>query len=66
MACVFVVNFFGDRWLYVEVNGFLWVMLACVVRGQMIESERKEPAAIVLEAPPEPLPWARDEGPALA
>ncbi len=38
MACVFVVNFFGDRWLYVEVNGFLWVMLACVVRGQMIES----------------------------
>ena len=39
MACVFVVNFFGDRWLYVEVNGFLWVLLACVVRGQMIENE---------------------------
>jgi O-Antigen ligase len=39
MACVFVVNFFGDRWLYVEVNGFLWVLLACVVRGQMIVSE---------------------------
>lgn len=40
MACVFVVNFFGDRWLYVEVNGFLWVLLACVVRGQMIENQR--------------------------
>jgi putative inorganic carbon (hco3(-)) transporter len=65
MACVFVVNFFGDRWLYVEVNGFLWVILACVVRGQMIESERKEPAAIALEAPPEPLPWEREEEPAL-
>src|SRR4029077_9227082 len=39
MACVFVVNLFGDRWLYVEVNGFLWVLLACVVRGQMIEKE---------------------------
>lgn len=40
MACVFVVNFFGDRWLYVEVNGFMWVLLACVVRGQMIEEQR--------------------------
>jgi O-antigen ligase len=40
MACVFVVNFFGDRWLYIEVNGFLWVLLACVVRGQMIEKQR--------------------------
>src|SRR5579871_2158440 len=66
MACVFVVNFFGDRWLYVEVNGFLWVLLACVVRGQMIESERKEePAAVAAEAPPEPLPWEREEEPAL-
>lgn len=46
MAGVFVVNFFGDRWLYVEVNGFLWVLLACVVRGQMIENQRaSEPAA---------------------
>jgi len=67
MACVFVVNFFGDRWLYVEVNGFLWVMLACVVRGQMIESECKEQqVAVAAEAPPGPLPWGREEGPALA
>jgi hypothetical protein len=60
------VNFFGDRWLYVEVNGFLWVMLACVVRGQMIESERKEvPAVTAAEVLPDPLPWVRDEEPAL-
>ncbi|HZU30938.1 MAG TPA: O-antigen ligase family protein [Candidatus Angelobacter sp.] len=44
MACVFVVNFFGDRWLYIEVNGFLWVLLACVVRGQMIENQRLQEA----------------------
>ena len=44
MVCVFVVNFFGDRWLYIEVNGFLWVMLACVVRGQMIENQRQQEA----------------------
>jgi hypothetical protein len=64
---VFVVNLFGDRWLYVEVNGFLWVMLACVVRGQMIESERKEEVAeIGDEAPPEALPWVQEEEQALA
>jgi hypothetical protein len=63
---VFVVNFFGDRWLYVEVNGFLWVMLACVVRGQMIENEQKEePAAIADEVPASALPWEREEVPAL-
>ena len=45
MTCVFVVNFFGDRWHYIEVNGFLWVMLACVIRGQMIEDQRREDEA---------------------
>jgi putative inorganic carbon (HCO3(-)) transporter len=67
MVCVFVVNLFGDRWLYVEVNGFLWVMLACVVRGQMIESEQKEElSSITNEASPEALPWVREEEPVLA
>jgi putative inorganic carbon (hco3(-)) transporter len=67
MACVFVVNFFGDRWLYIEVNGFLWVLLACVVRGQMIENERaqemKEPA---IEVSAGDLPWVREDEPVLA
>jgi putative inorganic carbon (hco3(-)) transporter len=55
MACVFVVNFFGDRWLYIEVNGFLWVLLACVVRGQMIEEQRQElPLPPVAAAEPDP------------
>ncbi|HET9164642.1 MAG TPA: hypothetical protein VFP11_01505 [Candidatus Angelobacter sp.] len=41
-------------------------MLARVVRGQMIESERKEePASVAAEVPPEPLPWEREEEPAL-
>jgi O-antigen ligase len=53
MACVFVVNFFGDRWLYIEVNGFLWILLACVVRGQMIENERAA-AMNAAEVPVEP------------
>jgi putative inorganic carbon (HCO3(-)) transporter len=66
MACVFVVNFFGDRWLYVEVNGFLWVLLACVVRGQMIENQRaQEVQELVAEVPDADLPWVREEEPAL-
>jgi hypothetical protein len=41
-------------------------MLACVVRGQMIENERKEePAAIVDEVPAAVLPWEREEEPVL-
>jgi O-antigen ligase len=66
MACVFVVNFFGDRWLYIEVNGFLWVLLACVIRGQMIENEKaQEVVTPSTEVPAAPLPWVREEEPAL-
>lgn len=66
MACVFVVNFFGDRWLYIEVNGFLWVMLACVVRGLIIEKEQQEKTAETGNqvAPIEPT-WAHEQEPAL-
>lgn len=67
MACVFVVNFFGDRWLYVEVNGFLWVLLACVVRGQMIENERaQEVTEAATELPAAGSQWVQEEGPVLA
>lgn len=66
MACVFVVNLFGDRWLYVEVNGFLWVLLACVVRGQMIENQsQQEPPAPGDDLRATDLPWAREEEPVL-
>lgn len=66
MACVFVVNFFGDRWLYIEVNGFLWVMLACVVRGLMIEKEQQEKTTETGNqvAAIEPA-WAHEQEPAL-
>jgi hypothetical protein len=40
-------NLFGDRWTYLQVNGFLWVLLGCVLRGRMIEQESKE--AVVSE-----------------
>jgi O-antigen ligase len=67
MACVFVVNFFGDRWLYIEVNGFLWVLLACVVRGQMIEKQRAaELETTVASEPVHETAFGEGEEPALA
>jgi O-antigen ligase len=67
MACVFVVNFFGDRWLYIEVNGFLWILLACVVRGQMIENERAaEEQTEAAQLPPSDLEFETGDEPALA
>lgn len=39
-----VTNLFGDRWSYLEVSGYLWTMLACVVRAQKIVAESHEEA----------------------
>jgi O-antigen ligase len=32
LASFFVVNFFGDRWTYVQVNGMLWALLGAIAR----------------------------------
>jgi O-antigen ligase len=42
MICTIVVNFFGDRWTYLQVNGFLWVLLGLVARGLHLVSEENE------------------------
>jgi O-antigen ligase len=30
-----ILNLFGDRWTYQQINGFQWVLLGCVIRGQL-------------------------------
>lgn len=50
MVCAIVVNFFGDRWTYLQINGYLWVLLACVVRGHAIVEEGKQAAQADEEA----------------
>jgi putative inorganic carbon (hco3(-)) transporter len=42
MICVLVVNFFGDRWTYLQVNGFLWILLGLAARGLYVVSQEKE------------------------
>ena len=42
MICVLVVNFFGDRWTFLQVNGFLWVLLGLAARGLHLVSQEDE------------------------
>lgn len=37
-----VVNFFGDRWTYPQVDGYLWVTLGLVIRGLIATQEEKD------------------------
>jgi putative inorganic carbon (HCO3(-)) transporter len=39
--CAIALNFFGDRWTYQQVDGYLWVTLGCVIRGLIIMKEDK-------------------------
>jgi len=52
--CAFSVNLFGDRWTFLQVNGFLWVLLGLTARGLLLE---KQPAELVenlgMESPAE-------------
>lgn len=34
IVCVIVVNVFGDRFHYLQISGFTWIMMGCVVRAQ--------------------------------
>jgi O-antigen ligase len=37
VICSAVANLFGDRWTYLQVNGFMWVLGGLVTRGIMME-----------------------------
>jgi O-antigen ligase len=42
LICALIVNFFGDRWTYLQVNGFFWILLGLVARGLRLMSEENE------------------------
>jgi O-antigen ligase len=42
IVAALTVNFFGDRWTYLQVNGFLWTLMACTARGQMITNAQNQ------------------------
>lgn len=39
VICAIVLNFFGDRWTYQQVDGYLWVILGCVIRGLIVTNQ---------------------------
>ena len=48
LASAAVMNFFGDRWTYQQVDGYIWILLGCAFRGLMIiqvEQEQAQPGA---------------------
>jgi putative inorganic carbon (hco3(-)) transporter len=44
VVCAAVSNFFGDRWTYLQVNGYMWVLGGLVARAMLIEQEEAEAA----------------------
>jgi putative inorganic carbon (hco3(-)) transporter len=47
--CNLILNCFGDRWTYLEINGLLWVLAAAAARALMLtdtEQEAPEPASV--------------------
>lgn len=48
--CNLVLNCFGDRWTYLEINGLLWVLVAAAARALMLsETEQEAPAVASVE-----------------
>jgi O-antigen ligase len=48
LVSITVMNFFGDRWTYQQADGYLWILLGCVLRGLIAMHE--EPARIDSDA----------------
>jgi putative inorganic carbon (hco3(-)) transporter len=54
MVAVMVTNLFGDRWTYLEISGYTWVLMAMVLRAQMLSDAVVAPeAAATSSAQPE-------------
>jgi putative inorganic carbon (HCO3(-)) transporter len=45
MSAAVLLNFFGDRWTYQQVNGFMWMLFGCVLRGLRIAASEASEAA---------------------
>ncbi len=45
LVCAAVACLFGDRWSFLQVNGYLWVIAGLVVHAASLERSAKAPAA---------------------
>jgi putative inorganic carbon (HCO3(-)) transporter len=42
VVCSGIASLFGDRWTYLQINGYLWVLAGLVTRAAVLESEEPE------------------------
>jgi O-antigen ligase len=55
MVAVIVTNMFGDRWTYIDLSAFTWILLALVVQATLwtvVPANAPAPAAAPAPAPP--------------
>ena len=39
MVCLTVANLFGDRWSFLQVNGYMWVIAGLTARAWVMERQ---------------------------
>lgn len=55
ILCAAIVNFFGDRWMFIQVSSNLWILLGCTVRARTLEPVNK----LKLQLPKPRFSWTR-------
>ena len=45
VICSIVINFFGDRWTYQQVDGYLWILFGLILRGIIINRDQQDTLA---------------------
>jgi hypothetical protein len=45
IVCAAIVNIFGDRWMYIQVDSNLWILLGCVVSASSLAAVRLQQPA---------------------
>lgn len=61
VICSIVANCFGDRWTFLQVNGYMWVIVGLVCRARELEKTEQATVCEELEA----LPAVAEPSPAL-
>ena len=49
ILCSAVANLFGDRWTYMQISGYLWVLAGLVCTGLEIAAREEEPTESAVE-----------------
>ncbi len=52
VICAAVSNAFGDRWTYLQIQGFFWVLAGLAARGHQLNHERASAGAVAEAAVP--------------